>query len=444
MSARLFPLRYLVVATLPLLGCGKGCGQKASTREVPFEEQAGYEDLRPDAGPLPTGPKEEPARCTKEGAPYTLPLGTTVGGALVTGNSLAVGLVALTATVVRFPAPIATLALTNPTTIPLGPTIADGPAPSLAALPGGFAATWLAPDDDGKPLAKPKNSLGSPPRRRKLQVAQIDASGTAKVRWQAPQGIDEVPDADVAFAADGSGLAAWDDDASNEHKDQKGGLIRVIPLATDGTAGTPIAIAIDGSEAESPRVIRDGNGWQVAWIARKATGQKDGEFLEGAGEEATFSWVEIQRIDGAGKLQDAPITATPKTGHVTALAADPRGGAFYVGTFGDTANDGGRLRRLVLEGKKPPVVTDLLTDGVARGLFDVVPSAIPEQPDLFWFLDRDDGVHLLASARPGQLLAPVPSLEPSLEEARPLLRLDGERIVAAKAQELFVVRCKRL
>jgi hypothetical protein len=438
---RHFPLRYLMVATLPLLGCGKACGQKASTREIPFEEQAGYEDLRPDSGPLPTtGPKEEPARCTKEGAPYTLPLGTTVGGALVTGNSLAVGLVGPAATVVHFPA----LALTTPTTIPLGPSIADGPAPSLAALPGGFAATWLAPDDDGKPLAKPKNSLGLAPRRRKLQVAQIDASGAAKVRWQTPQGIDEVPDADVAFAADGSGLAAWDDDAANEKKDQKGGLIRVVPLAGNGTIGTSLAIAIDGSEAESPRVVRDGNGWQVAWIARKATGQKDGEFLEGAGEEATFSWVEVQRLDGAGKLQDAPITATPKTGHVTALAADPRGGAFYLGTFGDTANDGGRLRRLVLDGKKPPVVTDLLTDGVARGLFDVIPSAVPEQADLFWFLDGDDGVHLLASPRPGQLLAPVPSLEPTLEEARPLLRLDGERIVAAKAQELFVVRCKRL
>lgn len=442
---RRFPLVSLAVAALPLLGCGKGCGQKAANREVPFEEQAGYEDLRPDAGPLPTGAKEEPARCAREGASYTLPLGTTVGGAIVAGNSLAIGLIGPTASVVRFSAPAnAPLALTNPATIPLGPSIADGPAPALAAVPGGFAATWLAPDDDGKPLAKPKNSFALAPRRRKLQVAQVDASGTATVRWQTPQGIDEVPDADVAFATDGSGLAAWDDDAANAQKDQKGGLIRVVPLAAGGTIGAPLAIAIDGSEAESPRVVRDGNGWQVAWIARKATGQKDGEFLEGAGEEATFSWVEIQRVDGAGKLQDAPITATPKSGHVTALAADPRGGAFYIGTFGDTANDGGRLRRIALDGKKPPVVTDLLTDGVARGLFDVIPSNLPEQPDLFWFLDGDDGVHLLAAPRAGQLLAPVPSLEPTLEEARPLLRLDAERIVAAKAQELYVVRCKRL
>ncbi|MBK6695652.1 MAG: hypothetical protein IPG50_26095 [Myxococcales bacterium] len=127
---------------------------------------------------------------------------------------------------------------------------------------------------------------------RRLVLQAVASPGTEVASFA--QSKDESLAFDVTTSGDAA-FAAWDDD------DRGVGVIRGA-WAT-GDAGAPLVISPPRSDAESPRLVGDGQGGVfVAWIARAAEADGGADYLERSPEAREIRWVEITHVTRAGDV----------------------------------------------------------------------------------------------------------------------------------------------
>jgi hypothetical protein len=238
-------------------------------------------------------------------------------------------------------------------------------------------------------------------------------------------------------------ILAWDEDAaspappSGEPHSVEGtevrGVIRVAVIGPDMRTllrvDTP---SRDTADAERPRVaLRDGGFW-VAWIARKTEPRKDGTpEIEGPGQERAYRWVELLALDAEGKPTGPVRRLTTTTGHASGFAMAQRwapgdsGGSpldLYVGLDEERSEGaGGGVAHVTVGPEGALNVSALVSEGVARG---AAPWLSPVAAGAGWLFyvdaaDTVDGVRTLILDGEGNA-AGSPSLEPELDDARPI------------------------
>jgi len=244
-------------------------------------------------------------------------------------------------------------------------------------------------------------------KSRTLEVARLGGPKGLEIRCER----DESP----AFDAAGSGdraLVAWDEDLGD------GGAIKVVSLRAALEAAEPSTVS-NGGDVESPRVFaREGGGFWVAWLARRrdARGEPDADTLERAGEDRTFSWVEVARVDETGHRVGDVHKVTAESGYARAFELSGR--ALLVRDDTEAhAGEGGRLLRVTLH-----------DDGSPEPVAVVVPAGVGRaDPDLFgnppWvaYTDVAEAVHLVPLGA-AALLSPSAGATPAL---------DGKRVLGA-------------
>jgi hypothetical protein len=254
-----------------------------------------------------------------------------------------------------------------------------------------------------------------------------------------PMGTDASAIAAVA-APMGSPLGAilaWDEDAprpvSRSSDPQAGvgidirGVIRVALVGPNMRTLMRVDLVSPGAtDAERPRVaLREGGFW-VAWIARKIEPEKDAASeIEGPGQEQAYRWVELLALDVQGKPVGPVRRLTAATGHASGFVmdTDPRGSRLdlYVGLDEERSDGtGGGIVRVTLGPEGPPRVTPMLSEGVARGSAPwLVRAAMGEWLLYVDVVDAADHTRALLLDNEGQITG-LPSLEPNLDDARPI------------------------
>lgn len=262
--------------------------------------------------------EEAPLACERRGAGLALGDGAErgepiVGEAIRVPEGIVVGLLraadggGAVAAVARLPVAPGDRALRSVSFVELGKGVGDLPPPRPFTLGDRlFAATYASGSDGGA--------------SRSLIVSRIDGARATAV-LEVPNQRDESPAFDVAGASDPSlAMLAWDEDAS------AGGVIKVLALRAAGSGGVARAaeasIASNGGDVEAPRIAPRGrDGFWAAWIARRIEGRSevDAGDVERPAEDRAFSWVELVRLDGAGKPMGAVQRLTAETGRIGAF-----------------------------------------------------------------------------------------------------------------------------
>jgi hypothetical protein len=235
-------------------------------------------------------------------------------------------------------------------------------------------------------------------------------------------------------------VLAWDEDrirptSGDPRTDGADGVRGVIRLALVGAdMRTLLRVDVASPEltdAERPRVaLRDGGFW-VAWLARRTEPIRDAAAdLEGPGQERAYQWVEVLALDTLGSAMGPPRRLTSATGHATGFMMDVREPGqdrsprldIYAGLDEERANGAGAgITRVTLANDGLPRLAPLLAEGAARG---VTPWLLrrPDGTGRIFFVDSGDNGNQVRSILLDADGNPVgaPTLEPGLEDARPL------------------------
>ena len=401
------------VLALAALGAVVACrrGQEASP--------AG--DAMAGASPSEAGPAELPAvvpsRCQAPsgGAAVASPEELEVGDAVLFGEGYAVGMVHRTAAGRMAAVALVDRNVTAVRVIDVGVTLGDATAPRLIRR--------------GKDLLVAGYALHkSDARELALQV--IGAAGDVKPFTSIVQQRDD----SLAFDL-GTGLVAWDEETTGS---TPRGVVRVASLSDH--AGPPRDASSPESDAEMPRVVADGAGYFVLWMARRpepasAPDASAPGTMEAIGEPRAYSWLEMVTLDAAGAPVGPTRRLTPASGHVSAydvqaLPGEGRPTLLVVARDDGEAVDGsgGALLRVRVreDGADPPLAFP--GDGLGRGAPSLVEGPLPW---LAWIGPHEE-MRLLPLDAAGVPVAP-PSAEPLLDEALPLAMgpgADGRMLVA--------------
>jgi hypothetical protein len=365
-----------------------------------------------------------PARCQATGAGFALDDGRglddlEIGDAVATAQGLAVDVIHHGAN-----GRVAAVALVPPSAVDggalrvrdLAPTLGDAPPPRVAARGGDLLAIAYV--------------VSKRPDARELGLFTIPAAGDVKLAGTLPEPRDD----SLAFDLS-SNLAVWDEARTGP---VPRGVIRDAEIGADAKPGAPRDVSPPESDAELPRLAPMGGaagGALVFWLARRpeATTAVDATPAEITGEARAYSWLEVVTVDGHGAPTGAARRLTSATGHVTsydlqAPAAGSRDTLVVARDDGEAIDgSGGALLRVRVraDGQDPPVA--LPTDGLGRG----APAFVEGTPAWASWAAADEGGRLLALDVTGTPTG-LPSVEPALDEGRPLAWLEqGRRLLIA-------------
>jgi hypothetical protein len=233
---------------------------------------------------------------------------------------------------------------------------------------------------------------------------------------------------DLALAGP-AGVLVWDEATTAAR-----GVVKAAAFTRD-RAASGRDVSPPDSDAELPRVVPQGGGFAVIWIARRlepASGV-DGSVAEAVGEARAFGWLEMVHLDGQGAAIGPVRRLTSPAGHVSAYdveARDPPAGSATPSILVVARDDGeavdgsgGALLRVRVTGEvvEPPVA--FATDGLGRGAPSFVSAAGAEATSapalaVAWVASGEQ-VRLIPLDAVGAPAAP--SAEDDLSEARALL-----------------------
>lgn len=383
----------------------------AACKKTPQADQAPVDSGDQAARLAPT--TLAPARCKAIKETSVVGDDMEIGDAVASGDGYAVGVVR------RTPAGRMAAVATSATVVDLWPTFGDAPPPRVAVRGGHDLVAAAYERDDGI-----------------LAVAVVGGKPIASI----PQHRDDSLAFDMAFAGD-DGVVVWDEATGGNAPH---GVIRVATMTGVARDASPA-----DSDAEMPRVVPRDGSFVVLWIAHReergaragdssvvsGQGLRNDDGMEATGEPRSFGWIEMAALDAHGVAAPVARKVTAPSGHVS---------AFDVGVLADKSilvvarddgeavdGSGGALLRIRVAGDKgmtvdPPLA--LATDGLGRGAPAVV------LPWLAWVGPREES-RLLAFDSAG-VPAALPSREPLLDDARPLLLLGGSRLLAGAPSEL--------
>ncbi len=387
-----------------------------------------------DAEALAPKPTVLPARCMPGGAGFALDDGRgmddlEIGDAIAIPSGFAVDVLHRTpagrvAAVALLPSGAASMQLHD-----LGPTLGDAPPPRVAPR--------------GADLIAASYVLSKRADARELGIYTMSAAGEVKATGTIPEPRDD----SLAFDLS-STLVVWDEAKGGT---TPRGVIRVAELSPDAHPAAARDLSPPESDAEMPRITASpGGGALVFWLARKPEAVTEIDAAapsEITGEAQAYSWLEVVAVDPHGTAVGAARRITPLTGHVSAYDVQPLPGAgvdvLVVARDDGEAVDGsgGALLRVRVrsDGQDPPLA--FATDGLGRG----APAFVDGSPPwLSWVAPNEEGrlLSLDATGAPTQL----PSIEPSLDDGRPLAWIEqGRRLLAAMpgdvSAQLRVLSC---
>jgi hypothetical protein len=393
---------------LSLTGLISGCHKVEVQESAPPPDELTIQPPPDDAGPLSKAPKERPARCPKAGASLGLGDATAkdaieVGGALEYEGGYAVGFASLAgarrrAAVARFGVEASGPGIV----VELGPVVDDAPPPLLARRSRDLLAAvfGLAPSRADK--------------SRELTVYAVgEHAAVALASFDKPADDSLASD----MASDGrDAFVVWDEALGVGRGVVRGALV----AQREPRPEPPHDISPQESDAGDPRVLADGAGYTVLWIARSPEGAGSVDASEVPGETRVFSWVQGIDLDARGVARGPARDLTPRGGHVSAFDAkmfgEP-GSLVLVARDDGEASDGsgGTLLRVQAHGAGVDAVQTLPVDGVGRG----APFFVDGNPPWLSWVGRDEQVRLLP-LDPGGAPNGLASAEETLSEARPL------------------------
>ncbi|WP_394850709.1 hypothetical protein LZC95_25040 [Pendulispora brunnea] len=388
-----------------------------------------------------------PARCTREPNAVALGEGFARGDALVgegvaTNDGYAIGLVRRAGKDRRASLAVVKADLSGGATfVDLGQATGDLPPPRPFVHRGDLFAAGYARAGDG----------------RNLVLSRVQGT-TAAAFVELAQERDESLAFDVVTSPEGPGIVAWDEDAASGDAGVERGVIKVavIPQSAEKNVGGAI-VSASGADVERPHgIARAGGGFWLGWIARRRDprGENDPNGIEGPGEDRAFSWLEIARIDDAGKRVGEVRRVTSDAGHVTAfdwLAGADGTVELFVRDDGETTQEGegGRILRIGVRDDGVQPSQALVTGGVGQG--DPAPLGTPGSRWLFY---TDVTEHAQAVFLDGSAAPATPMAMPALDGQSPLSsKSSGPAVlllaVGASAEgkdqvEARLVRCEAL
>ncbi|MGD0528098.1 MAG: hypothetical protein ABSE49_23390 [Polyangiaceae bacterium] len=398
-----------LAALLAAGGCRRGPDASAGTSDA-----AGALPVTESSAMAP--PAIVASRCTPAGggAAVASPEDLEVGDAVSFGDGYAVGMVHRTAA-----GRVAAVALVDKgaagaRVVDLGPTLGDASPPRIVRRGGDLLAAGYA-------LPKKTDA-------RELALYAVGAGGDARPLGSILQQRDDSLAFDLA-----TGLVAWDEETAGS---TPRGVVRVAPLAGDHP-GAPRDASPADSDAEMPRLVADGAGYFLLWMARRPeplSAIDASAAAEAVGEPRANAWLEALTLDAAGAPSGPARRLTPATGHVSAydvlaLPGEGRPAVLVVARDDGEAVDGsgGTLLRVRVreDGVDPPLAFP--GDGLGRGAPSFVEGPLPW---LAWVGPHEE-MRLLPLDAAGVPVAP-PSAEPSLDDALLLAApgADGAMLVA--------------
>jgi hypothetical protein len=366
-------------------------------------------------------PRELSGRCPKGGRQIPLgSLGDTdlqgeieIGGAIAYDGGYAVGF-ARRAGASR----VAGVALFGPQAtggaraVQLGPMAEDAPAPLLASRSGQVLATAF-----GMPSGRPH---GDPNRELRVYAVEGDHAGALTSFVKA---ADDSMASDIA--SDGrDAFVVWDEALSrptgNTRLEAVHGVIRGAPVSRPEPKVAARDLSPEDSDAEDPRIVADGAGYSVLWIARSPGDVPASDASEVAGEPRAFGWLQQVAIDAQGAARAPVRDLTPRGGHLSAYDVRVFGngvGLVVVARDDGEATDGsgGALLRVRARGGAVDPVESIEVGGVGRG----APAFVDGSPPWLSWLGHDEQLRPLPLDESGAQ-GGLASSEGALSEARPL------------------------
>ncbi len=381
-----------------------------------------------------------PARCAKTDVAFAIDEGhgvadLEVGDAIAYPGGYAVGFVHRAEG-----GPVAAIALLGSDPIgltrvlELGPTMGDAPPPRIAWRAGELvAAAYVTPETKGgADAATAAKSLPRGESTRDVAIYAIAAGSTSLPPLAVAQRRDDSLALDLAIAGS-AGLLVWDEATSAPR-----GVVKAAAFTRDHVASARDVSPPD-SDAESPRVVPQGNGFVVIWIARhpEPASGVDGAVAEATGEARSFGWLEMIAVDAQGAPTGPVRRLTSPVGHVSAYDVEARGpsGAAGPPSLLVVARDdgesidgsGGALLRVRVTGDAVEPAAVVPTESLGRGAPSFVSGAGAEGPSapaagalaLAWVAGGEQA-RLVPLDAAGAPTAP-PSAEDALGDARALL-----------------------
>jgi hypothetical protein len=264
--------------------------------------------------------------------------------------------------------------------VDLGPTMGDAPPPRIGWRDGQLVAATYAP---GIPLAQSTAPVRGDARPGVVIYTVVNSAVTGSP-LSVPQRRDDSLALDVAFAGP-AGMLVWDEATSAAR-----GVVKAVTFTKD-QAAPGRDVSPPESDAELPRVVPQGTGFAVLWIARRlepASGL-DGAAGEAVGEARALGWLEMVNVDAQGAPTGGVRRLTSPAGHVSAYDVEAReatgGGAssiLLVARDDGEAVDGsgGSLLRVRVVGDNVEPAVALATDGLGRGAPSFVSASGAEPP----------------------------------------------------------------
>ncbi|MDP9000760.1 MAG: hypothetical protein M3O46_11685, partial [Myxococcota bacterium] len=241
------------------------------------------------------------------------------------------------------------------------------------------------------------------------------------------------------------------------------GVVRAASFDLEQRAVRVVALSPPDSDAEMSRVVSNGAGFSVLWLARRAevAGPSDAASsrsvrdigpstnIEIPGEPRAYAWLEMSAVDTAGNATGPVQRLTASSGHVSAydvqaLSSALRPILIVARDDGETVDgSGGTLLRVRALGHAVEAPLAIASDGLGRGAPIIVDGPLPW---LSWVGPREH-LRLIPLDAKGDAVGPA-SAEEGLDDARPLVALpaDGRMLVAApneRSAQLRVFTCQR-
>jgi hypothetical protein len=370
-----------------------------------------------------------PARCRPEQTSFAIEDGGAVddlaiGDAIPHGDGEAVAVVRRTAA-----GRVAGVALVpgdggTSRVVDLAPTLGDAPPPRLVSRVKDLVAAEYA-------VTQPGVRGGG---TRELRLYSIAADAVVTPFGSIKEERDDSLAFDLAWGEKRS-VVVWDEVAGASR-----GVVRIAGFSDEQRVGSGRDVSPQDSDADSPRVVPDGNGFMVLWIARSADpsgAAADASDLEAIGEARAHGWLEMIAVDDQGVPRGPARRLTPPGGHVTAFDLLPLGPGPKAVLLAVARDDGevvdgsgGALLRVRVAGDvvEPPVA--FVTDGLGRGAPALVEGVGVSQPPSLVWIAAHEHLRLLPLDLDGAPGA-APSAELALDDARPLMWLAAGRILVA-------------